>query len=680
MYSFWDFERDRKEEEKLRKKNLRSIGTKVDSFFIDKMEELKLEERPGQWAMALDIVQAMIDNQHVLVEAGVGIGKTYAYVVPLLYYHKKYRKPIIIATSTIALQEQLANDIKTIEKILDYYPSVFIAKGQSHFLCINRLEQYFVGKEDTEEYIYYEEICRGGYERSNWNIDIPDQIWNRINVLTFNPVTCRQTCPHKDRCFYYQLRIELKDTNGFILCNQDLLAMNMKKRSRGNTEIFVSDYEYIVIDEVHNLESRIRNAHTIAVSYSECKKLMWDLSRNNKRMGGLLDKRIEYCLTLFDQVFGNLLLQIKTQDKKAIKEDKEIEKYYVNNNIKELCNLVDTLKDIIEVASLDFGMEDTYRNRGEDETLEKLEEEYDFFSSLSRNVSNDIFWMIANTKNENGIIVYKCPKNVNEITERLLFSSEQFKTIMTSATVSSGESNYDYFIANTNLPLDNTMVCDSKESPFDYDSHAIIYYTENLPHPSSERVAFIEKGVDEVINLLNITEGKALILFTAKRDMIEVYTKLKERVPYKILLQKKGSSQNDVIAEFKADTNSVLLGTGSYWEGISIEGKTLSNLIIFRLPFPVPEPIIDYKRSISKDGLMDVSVPEMIIKLKQGIGRLIRNKNDSGIVSIIDPRLGDNSNVPYKQLTWDALPIKNRTNDIERAKEFYLKLNDISDQ
>lgn len=676
MYSFWDFERDRKEEEKLRKKNLRLIGTYVDSFFIDKMQELRLEERSGQWEMALEIVQGMIDDRHVLVEAGVGIGKTYAYVVPLLYYHKKYGKPIIIATSTIALQEQLADDIKTIEKILDYYPDVFIAKGQSHFLCINRLEQYFVGKEETEEYVYYEKIYKGGYERSNWDIDIPDQIWNRINVLTFNPVICRQTCPHKDRCFYYQLRIELKDTNGFILCNQNLLAMNMKKRSRGNTEIFASDYEYIVIDEVHNLESKIRNAYTVAVSYSECKKSMWDLSRNSKRMGGLLDKKIEYCLTLLDQVFDNLLLQVKKQDKNATKEDKEIEKYYVDNSIKGLCDLVKTLNDIIEAASLDFGMEDTYRNRGDDETLEKLEEQYVFFNSLSRNASNDIFWMIANEKNKNGIIVYKCPKNVNEITETLLFSNTQFKTILTSATVSSGASNYGYFISNTNLPLDKTMVCDSKESPFDYDSHAIIYYTENLPHPSNEREAFIEKGVDEVINLLNITEGKSLILFTAKRDMIEVYAKLSERVPYKILLQKNGSSQNDVIAEFKADTNSVLLGTGSYWEGISIEGKTLSNLIIFRLPFPVPEPIIDYKRSISKDGLMDVSVPEMIIKLKQGIGRLIRNKNDSGIVSIVDPRLGDNSNVPYKQLTWDALPIKNRTNDIEKAKEFYLKLTD----
>lgn len=675
MYSFWDFERDRKEEEKLRKKNLRLIGTQVDSFFIDKMQELKLEERTGQWEMALEIVQGMIDNQHILVEAGVGIGKTYAYVVPLLYYHKKYRKPIIIATSTIALQEQLANDIKTIEEILAYYPEIYIAKGQGHFLCRNRLEDYFLDKRNTKEYVYYDEIDKGGYEKANWDIEIPEKIWNRINVSTFNPILCRQKCPYRDECFYYQLRIDLKNTDGFILCNQDLLAMNMKKRSRNSTEIFVPDYEYIVIDEVHNLESKIRNAYTTAVSYAECKKVIGDLSKNSRRIGEVLDEKIEHGLVLIDKVFDNLLKQVKKQDKNAAKEDKEIERYYVNKNIKELCELVETLNDIIETSYLDFGMEDTYKNRGEDEALEKLEEYYEFFDSLSKDASNDIFWIVANSKNRKGIIVYNCPKNVNELTERLLFSSSQYKTIMTSATVSSGGNNYDYFIENTNLPLKKTMVCDSKESPFDYDSHAIIYYTENLPHPSNERDEFIEKGVDEVVNLLNITEGKALILFTAKRDMIEVYDKLNERVPYKILLQKNGSSQNDVIAEFKVDTNSVLLGTGSYWEGISIEGKTLSNLIIFRLPFPVPEPIIDYKRSISKDGLMDVSVPEMIIKLKQGIGRLIRNKNDSGIVSIIDPRLGDNSNVPYKQLTWDALPIKNKTNNIEKIKEFYLKLS-----
>lgn len=675
MYNIWDSEEYKKEIQKLRKQNLRLIGTQVDSFFIDKMRELGLEERDGQWEMAIEIVQAMIDNQHMLVEAGVGIGKTYAYIVPLMYYHKKYRKPIIIATSTIALQEQLADDIKKIEEILNYHPEIIIAKGQSHFLCKNRLEKYFVGKRNTVEYAYYEEIRKEGYEKSNWDIEIPEKLWRNINVSTFNPVTCRQTCPYKESCYYYQLRIELKNTNGFILCNQDLLAMNMKKRRRGNTEIFISDYEYIIVDEVHNLESKVRNAFTISVSCSECKKVMEDLSKNNRSMGRIWDRKINSCIALIDKVFDNLLKQVKKQDINANKDDREIEKYYVDKNIKELSDLVNMLYDINEIASLDFGMEDTYKNRGEDETLEQLEDQYEFFESLSKNISNDIFWMNANSKSKNGIVIYRCPKNVNEITEQLFFSSSDFKVIMTSATVASGgENKYDYFISNTNLPLDKTFLSDSKESPFDYNSQAIIYYTENIPHPSNDREAFIEKGVEEIINLLAITEGKALILFTAKRDMVEVYNKLYEKVPYNVLMQKIGSSQNDVIKEFKSDINSVLLATGSYWEGISIEGRTLSNLIIFRLPFPVPEPIIDYKRSISNNGLMEVSVPEMIIKLKQGIGRLIRNKDDSGIISIIDPRLGESSSSPYKDLTWNALPIKNKTNDIEQVKLFYSNL------
>ena len=176
------------------------------------------------------------------------------------------------------------------------------------------------------------------------------------------------------------------------------------------------------------------------------------------------------------------------------------------------------------------------------------------------------------------------------------------------------------------------------------------------------------------IQILKISDGKALILFTAKSDMLEVYEGLKDVVPYKVLMQNSTSSQSDILAEFKKDINSVLLGTGTYWEGISVEGIALSNLIIFKLPFPVPEPIIDYKRKMAKNGLMDVSVPEMIIKLKQGIGRLIRSDKDFGIVSIIDSRVGEKSKAPYKQMIWDALPIKNRTSDINEVIRFYEKL------
>ena len=165
-----------------------------------------------------------------------------------------------------------------------------------------------------------------------------------------------------------------------------------------------------------------------------------------------------------------------------------------------------------------------------------------------------------------------------------------------------------------------------------------------------------------------------MILFTAKSDMIEVYEGLKERVPYRVLMQNGSASQSDTIAEFKKDVNSVLLGTGTYWEGISVEGIALSNLIIFKLPFPVPEPIIDYKIKAADNGLMEVLVPEMIIKLKQGIGRLIRSDKDFGIVSIIDSRVGENSNALYKSVIWESLPIKNRTSDINEVAEFYKKL------
>ena len=130
----------------------------------------------------------------------------------------------------------------------------------------------------------------------------------------------------------------------------------------------------------------------------------------------------------------------------------------------------------------------------------------------------------------------------------------------------------------------------------------MIYYCDDLPHPTREHEAFIEKGVERLLEILSISNGKALVLFTAKTDMEEVYSILSEKnLPYKILMQQPGSSQDKVLLEFKEDTNSVLLGTGAYWEGISIEGKSLSNVIIFRLPFPVPDPIIEYKCSVAKE-------------------------------------------------------------------------------
>lgn len=681
MSSFlWDNEAEIKERQKRRANEFNRIGEMVYSFFIDTAISEGFENREGQWDMSCEITDAMKDKLHILVEAGVGIGKTFAYIVPLLYYHKKYNQPIIIATSTIALQEQLASDIQTIQDIIHYHPDIVLVKGQNHFLCKYRTESYFFCSKDETEKRIYAEIEKGGCERSNWDVYIPDQIWNQINVKEFNPIFCRQKCIHKEYCFYYKLRQELQTTKGIIICNQDLLTVNLMKRVNYSKEIITDRFEFVVVDEAHNIESKVRNAYTMEMSYGYLLRTVEQVGKGVRGLGSSIDRKVKEYSRLLNDVFENLYLQKQEQDKKAQKYKREVERYYVNCRIPALRELNNCVHDILFEASMQFGMEDTYRTREVGTEVEKLEVQGRFWDSMLQQESKDIFWMTASGKGKRGIVLSSCPKNVNELTHNLYFSDSRFVTILTSATITSGttENNYKegykYFIQNTNFPIETGFISEPKISPFNYDEHAMIYYTEDMPHPSRERDAFVKRAIEEIIQILKISDGKALILFTAKSDMLEVYEGLKDVVPYKVLMQNSTSSQSDILAEFKKDINSVLLGTGTYWEGISVEGIALSNLIIFKLPFPVPEPIIDYKRKMAKNGLMDVSVPEMIIKLKQGIGRLIRSDKDFGIVSIIDSRVGEKSKAPYKQMIWDALPIKNRTSDINEVMRFYKKL------
>lgn len=679
-FSLWNNDAEIKERQKKRINEFNKIGEEVYSFFMDTAISKGFENREGQWDMFCEIADAMKAKQHILVEAGVGIGKTFAYIVPLLFYHKKYKQPIIIATSTIALQEQLASDIQTIEEIIHYYPDIVLVKGQNHFLCKYRSENYFFCSKDEKRKRIYTEIEKGGCERNNRDIYIPDQIWNQINVKEFNPIFCRQNCVHKDYCFYYKLRQELQTTRGIIICNQDLLTVNLMKRHNFSKEIMTDRFEFVVIDEAHNIENKVRTAYTMEMSYSYLMKTVEQVGKGVKGLGSSIDKKVKKYSRLLNNVFENLYLQKQKQDCEAQRYGREIERYYVDRDIPDLRELNNCVHDILFEASMQFGIEDTYRNREVGNEVEKLEAQEKFWNSMLQEESQDIFWMTINGKGKRGLILSSCPKNVNELTQKLYFSDSAFATILTSATITSGvtendyKEGYKYFIQNTNFPVATGLISEPKISPFDYDERAMIYYTENMPHPSKEREEFVSRAIEEIIRILKISEGKALILFTAKNDMIEVYERLKNAVPYNVLMQNATSSQSDILAEFKKDINSVLLGTGTYWEGISVEGIALSNLIIFKLPFPVPEPIIDYKREVAKNGLMDVSVPEMIIKLKQGIGRLIRSDKDFGIVSIIDSRVGEKSKAPYKQMIWDALPIKNRTSDINEVMKFYTKL------
>lgn len=641
----------------------------VWNFFMDEIPRLGFEQREGQEDMALDICYSIKEKKHTIVEAGVGIGKSYAYIVPLMYYNMLFNKPVLIATSTIALQEQLIKDVKKICSYIKHRPEIILAKGMTHFACRKRADEYYKDKDgvNEDEETLYKYIENGTVDRRFINLDINDDIWENVSIKA----TDHSKCEYFKTCRFMRLRNDMLETKGVILCNQDLLTVHFQKLKKGQKGLLSDNIDLIVIDEAHNLEDKVRSSLVESYTKNSIKNLLKE-SRNSIKKNNIknnLSLTIKKVYDLLDKWFGELNNQIQNQ----INEDKnfktnEIERFFINTKKhKELIiNIDKNIKNIHEKVQF---YSDS--NLSED-IVEELENLISFLENLIDDKSNNLFWMEKNK----GIEIFSCPKDIDKEISRLYFDKTK-TTILTSATIAdkskgNEEEKYEYFIKNTGFDAKEGFLAPQKYSPFNYNENSMIYYLENMPHPTYERSDFIKKGAQEIIKLLEITKGKSLILFTSKNDLKEVYNILsKQDLKYKLLVQRMSSSQDEILEEFKKYEDSVLLATGTFWEGIDIPGKALSNLIVFRLPFPVPDPIIEYKRNTCDDFLMEVSVPYMIVKLRQGVGRLIRKHDDKGIVAILDSRIGDSSNSKYKDIVFDSLPIKNRSNDIELVKKFW---------
>ena len=216
----------------------------VFDFFINNYSKYGFEERIGQQDMALDIADCIKDQEHILVEAGVGIGKSYAYIVPLIYYHQLFGNPIAIATSTITLQEQLKNDIDHISRLLNYPIEIVLAKGQTHFVCRQRADIYFT-ENKVKEYTEVQALLKSGsFDRKDFPVS--SYLWNAINVKEFQYKTC-QLCQYHFSCGFFNIRGKMQQTNGIILCNQDLLTMHLRKRNNGQRLLLNSRISIIVI-------------------------------------------------------------------------------------------------------------------------------------------------------------------------------------------------------------------------------------------------------------------------------------------------------------------------------------------------------------------------------------------------------------------------------------------------
>ena len=627
--------------------------------FFEEAAAKGFEMRDGQMEMANDICKAITKKRPLAVEAEVGIGKSFAYLVPALIQYFRERRQVIIATSTIALQEQLFKDAQSVLKMLGVHANIILAKGMKNYACMKRVHSlYSRHKNDIYYGRLWQTVRNGQQDKAEITMNISDAEWDKISISNFGKDRCK-SCLYTRSCQYHKMRSALVYESAIVICNQNMLVSHLMNQQKGKG-LFSPSVNTFIIDEAHNIESKFRSAYTTAYSKSDIMHLVNDSVRNTKKQE--LKELAEGIAVNIEELFRMFRVQVQKQESES---DGDVTSFFLEMN-----------KDISEKLIVIRRNLATLNVRTEKDAGAILQ----FLREVSNSADDNLVWL----EKAKSLRLCVCQKDIRKDISRMLFSQGRC-TILTSATISDKQTGTPkekcgYYLHSIGYPIIG-MVSEPKKSPFDYDNHTMLYCSDTMPYPSIERrKQYREASIPEIVKLLEITNGKALILFTSKEDMEYVYKKLSNmHLPYKILMQSKTSSQAYQLDKFKADTNSVILGTGTYWEGINVEGESLSQVIIYKLPFPVPEPIIDYKMSLTENPIDEVAVPEMVIQLKQGVGRLIRSANDIGIVSILDPRVSLGK-AKYADVALDALSVKNRADSIEELQTFWDKITNEGSQ
>ena len=636
----------------------------VDSFFENLHDNGTLEYRPVQHTMALDIVDAIKNKEILLMEAGVGSGKSWGYLVPLLYASKDKEnfKGFLISTSSIALQEQLKTEIEKLSKMVGVDIPVTIAKGRNNFICKKRLEDYIRHHDDDEKLKELEKkVSIGCIDKEEYQ-DIPSYVWKKINI---NYVNCN-SCLYKKTCEYI-LKREKWPESKFVICNHDLLAESLK---RDYNDLILQDPSILVIDEAHNLEEKIRNSYKNSISKSKLEALILKIEFLISADDSLDGYENNPILESLNKVFRMISTKAKYKYRKNAKEnidvfDEETCGFDISYSLKEeISNLISRLDSLIVDAS-----NYKYLDKRFIGSINILKDYVNVFKDLISDNSENIYWVSFLPNTRDHITLDYVRKAIYKEASRLL-SNNKYGKVFTSATMTTVDGDYNYFVNNLGLNIINGVPIIKEypgESPFDYDNNALLYLSDDCISPKSpDRELYLETLATKVDELINITEGRSLVLFTSKEDMKRVYNKVTmNNHDFNIMLQTDDVSADTLKARFKEDEHSVLFATGSFFEGIDVKGDALENVIITKLPFPVVNPIIEEKASHFSNGFNEVYLPEMIIKLKQGVGRLIRSSTDKGIVSILDPRYKD-----YDGVILDSLPFDNVTTNIEDVKSF----------
>jgi len=675
------------------------------------------EFRRGQWQMAQAVEAAIEEKRHLIVEAGTGTGKTLAYLLPVIRSGKR----VIISTGTKNLQEQLFfKDVPFLERALfaagpshgggqqippfgrndnasarndnagtrsdhaDGKLSVCYMKGRNNYLCRKKLydltdQPVLSGLEEIEHYraiAAWEKTTQTGDRAELAELPEASALWHKLDARTD---TCLgQKCKEWDRCFITVMRRRAAESD-IIIVNHHLffadLAIKLEAEDAPDAGV-LPESAVVIFDEAHELEEVAGNYFGISVSNTRMEELARDIE-------ALLQKERLYtagisgaikALRARSQLFFSLL---PAHEGRASFEGR---REFLEENGEEYNALHQALRRIVaELEQLPQKPDQVFQFARRAHQLD-----FQLGFVMESEDPNTVFWIERrgfrgapggparrksseekHTGGRSNVYLQATPIEVGSILRQCLWSKLE-TSVLTSATLAVG-GGFDYIRQRLGLDHAREFVVPSH---FDYESQAILYVPPDLPDPRAPQ--FAGQASDRIRRLLEITRGRAFVLFTSYAQMNEIYDRLLGLLEFPVL--KQGDAPKSALLEqFRSTPNAVLFGTSSFWQGVDVQGEQLSCVIIDRLPFAVPsDPVVAARvKAIDASGgnaFYEYQVPSAVITLKQGFGRLIRSLHDRGLLTLLDNRILKKQ---YGKVFVESLPRYTRTTDLQKVQAFF---------
>ncbi len=611
--------------------------------------------RAQQQEMAVAVEEAIARSSTTVVEAGTGTGKTLAYLVPALLCGKK----VIVSTGTRTLQDQLfQKDLPLVREALNVPVQLALLKGRANYLCPHRLDLALSeGRFRSRQMIaQLQEISRWGNRTLSGDLAELDHLPENAEVflsITSSADNCLgQECERIDDCFLAKARRKAQQAD-LVVVNHYLLLADMALRDEGFGELLPGANVFI-LDEAHQIPEIASNFFGIAASSNQLIELARDTIAEDLKEGGEL-KEVQETADRLEKAARDLRLALGEALRRAPwNEVRELPP--VQAGVAELVDAVGALHTWLEpLAPRSKGLEAVHRRAGEltarfEQLTGDTPEGYiHWFENFSRSFSLNL-----------------TPIDVGTQFSRHM-ASKAAAWVFTSATLAV-DGNFDHFCRRLGI---ETYEGHCFDSPFDYPQQGLFYVPRGLPDPSE--AGYTRAVVEYALPVLEASDGRAFLLFTSHRALKEAAQLLTERgVPWPLLVQGE-APRGRLLERFRELGNAVLLGTGSFWEGVDVRGEALSCVIIDKLPFaspgdPVLQARIDALRARGGNPFMAYQLPQAVITLKQGVGRLIRDVDDRGVLMVCDPRLLRKS---YGYTFLNSLPNMARTRIIDDVRRFF---------